>query len=84
MKPMKPMKAIPATPESDADPRNPNLPKESRHLENEITPEMIEAGIGVLLCYHREHSDEADVVRDVFKAMTEASGVTFSRSKINP
>ena len=37
--------------------------------EVEVTPEMIEAGIGVLLRYHREHSDEADVIREIFKRM---------------
>ena len=37
--------------------------------ESEITPEMIEAGIGVLLRYHREHSDEADTVREIFSQM---------------
>ena len=37
--------------------------------EIEITPEMIEAGVGVLLRYHRERSDEADVVREIFERM---------------
>ncbi len=35
----------------------------------EVTPEMIEAGIGVLLRYHRERHDEADVVREIFGQM---------------
>lgn len=34
-----------------------------------ITPEMIEAGVGLLLRYHRERSDEADVVREIFERM---------------
>lgn len=37
--------------------------------EIEITPAMIEAGVGVLLCYHRERSDEKDVVREIFGRM---------------
>ena len=40
--------------------------------EIKITPEMIEAGIGTLLRYHREHSDEADVVREIFLRMISA------------
>ena len=40
--------------------------------EIEITPEMIEAGIGTLLRYHREYSDEADVVREIFQRMISA------------
>ncbi len=40
--------------------------------EIEVTPEMIEAGIGILLRYHREHSDEADVVREIFLRMISA------------
>ena len=37
--------------------------------ETEVTPEMIEAGTGPLLRYHRERSDEADVVREIFERM---------------
>ena len=40
--------------------------------EIEITPEMIEAGMGTLLRYHREYSDEADVVREIFLRMISA------------
>ena len=32
-------------------------------------PEMIEGGVGTLLCYHREYSDEEDVVREIFCRM---------------
>ena len=37
--------------------------------EIEVTPAMIEAGIGVLLRYHRERHDESDVVREIFWQM---------------
>ncbi len=49
----------------------PNSELESRPAgaEIEVTPEMIEAGIGILLRYHREYSDEADVVREIFLRM---------------
>ncbi len=40
--------------------------------EIEATPEMVEAGIGTLLRYHREYSDEADVVREIFLRMISA------------
>ena len=46
-------------------------------LENgrvEITPEMIEAGEDVLLRYHRDRSDEADVVREIFERMISVRG----------
>lgn len=36
---------------------------------SEITPEMIEAGVGILLCYHRERNNEDDVVREIFGRM---------------
>ncbi len=42
--------------------------------EVEITPAMIEAGLGPLLRYHRECSDEAEVVTEIFRAMVAASG----------
>ena len=42
---------------------------ESGQAGVEITPAMIEAGVGVLLCYHRERSDEKDVVREIFARM---------------
>ena len=43
--------------------------------ETEITPEMIEAGIGILLRYHREYSDEANVVSEIFLRMISARGL---------
>lgn len=37
--------------------------------EIKVTPEMIEAGMGPLLCYHREYSDENEVLTEIYRAM---------------
>ena len=45
---------------------------ERKPEEIEITPEMIEAGVDVYLSYDSRDSAEADLARDIFRAMWRA------------
>lgn len=40
-----------------------------RPAPNDITPEMIEAGLSPLYAYHRERNDEREIVCEIYRAM---------------
>ena len=47
-------------------------PKPSDRDDDEITPEMIEAGLRELTCYERGVDDGAECIRAIYSAMLEA------------
>jgi hypothetical protein len=50
-----------------------SAPASTQRDDNEITPEMIEAGLAHLYGYSRERGREEKVVGDIYLAMREAS-----------